>query len=151
MAEFHPQSVNTVRIPTFKTKDGIKIMYPFMRTGCGDSFVDNAGSGGVLAVIDPTTGKTIAACDENGNDYEVHPDSGKQIVGFTIPQWEEAVSMAKELAMVLPDVKYTGWDLALTNKGWVMVEGNNRGQFLWQYALHRGCRSEFEAIYNQMV
>lgn len=150
MSEFHPQSVNTVRIPTFKAKDGVHILHPFMRTGCGNSFVDNAGSGGVFAVIDPETGKTVAACDEKGKDFSHHPDSGKSLIGFTIPRWEEAVTLAKEMAMVLPDVHYTGWDLALTKNGWVMVEGNNRGQFVWQYALHRGCRPEFEKIYKLM-
>ena len=150
MAEFHPKSVNTVRIPTFNVKGDIRVVRPFMRTGCGDSVVDNAGSGGVFALIDTNTGTTFAVADEFNNSFTEDPDSHKKMLGFTIPCWNEAVDTAKSLARILPNVKYVGWDLALTEKGWVLVEGNDKGQFVFQYPTHDGFRDELNKLRKEM-
>lgn len=146
MAVFHPKSVNTVRVPTFVTAHGVEIFHPFMRLGRGDSVVDNAGAGGLICLLDGATGRVIAVSDENGNSYTNHPDTGLEMVGFQVPEWEEAVRLAKELATVVKGNRYAGWDLALTKDGWCMVEGNARGQFIWQIVAGRGCRSELETL-----
>ena len=52
MAEWNPTSVNTIRIPSFRTKNGIQILYPFFRMGRKGSVVDNAGSGGIMLSVD---------------------------------------------------------------------------------------------------
>lgn len=144
MARLHPNSVNTVRFPTFRLDDRVHIFPPYLRMGQGGSIVDNAGSGGVFGLVDLETGRVYAACDELGNSYEVHPDTKEQIIGFTVPRWEEAVALAKELITVLPTVRWVGWDLALTDDGWVMIEGNERAQFVFQIPDKKGCRKEVE-------
>ena len=151
MKELHPASVNTVRIPTIRVSDKkTMIFHPMLRVGREASIVDNAGSGGIICVLDSESGKVIAARDEQGNEFITHPETGVRLIGFTVPQWEEAVRTAKELAQVIPSNRYTGWDLALTDKGWVMVEGNARGQFGWQYVTLEGCRSEISQLFNEM-
>ena len=142
MGRFHPQSVNTVRIPTIRFDDRVEIVHPFVRIGRGESIVDNAGAGGVFGNIETETGCVYAACDEIGHQFSIHPDTGIPIVGFVIPHWKEAVSFAKDLAMVVPSVRYVGWDLALTDKGWLMVEGNDKGQFVFQCPDQKGFRNE---------
>ena len=146
MASFHPQSVNTIRIPTIRVNEGAEIIHPYMRIGQGSAVVDNAGAGGIICNLNPQTGEVIAACDEAGHKFSVHPDTGKKIIGFIVPRWQEAVEKTKELADVLPNVKYVGWDLALTDNGWIMIEGNDKGQFVFQYPSHEGFRTEFESI-----
>lgn len=151
MASFHESSVNTIRITTINYGDHIDIIHPFMRTGQGGSFVDNGGSGGIIAAISPDNGKVIAACDESLNWYELHPNSKLPLVGFKVPYWEAAISTARALATMLPNVKYVGWDLALTEKGWVMVEGNDFGAFVgFQLPTRKGFRLEFEKIKKQL-
>ena len=59
MAQWNPSSVNTLRVPTFRTSDGCRILQPFFRTGREGSVVDNAGQGGVFAVFDPDTGIVV--------------------------------------------------------------------------------------------
>lgn len=143
-AKFHPASLNTVRVPTIRTGETVHYVHPFFRIGQHGNTVDNAGAGGIICAVNPENGCVIAAADEAGRRFEVHPDSGEQIIGFYLPMWEEAKAFTAELTKVLPDNHYTGWDLALTESGWVLVEGNRRGQFVWQIPLQKGSRDEIE-------
>ena len=89
--------------------------------------MDNVCSGGLSAVVDTETGIVCSpGIDKLGYRRILHPDSGEQIVGFRIPRWDEAMALVKELAMKTED-RYTGWDIALSKDGWVMVEGNDCG------------------------
>ncbi len=150
MAQFHPSSINTVRVATVKFDDGVEIIGSFFRTGRNGSVVDNAGAGGVFGTIDAKSGVVLATGDEFGNSYEKHPDTLVQMVGFTIPKWDEAVALVKELATVVKGNRYAGWDLALTEKGWVMIEGNARGQFVWQIPTQKGFLAEANAILKRL-
>lgn len=151
MASLHPQSLNTVRIPTVRYDDRVEVIHPFLRMGCGDAVVDNAGSGGIMGNVDAETGTVYAAADELGRGFTHHPDTGIELIGFTIPRWQEAVELVKEMALVLPAVRYVGWDMALTTKGWVMIEGNDKGQFVFQVADRNGFREEFEKIRKELL
>ena len=132
MAQFNPSSVNSVRIPTFKTKVGYVIFGTFMRMGRKGSVVDNAGAGGIFVRIDEKTGQIISdGHTEHGEVYVEHPDSRVKFKGFQIPQWEELMTLAVKCHKEIPEHKYVGWDFALTKSGWVMLEGN-WGQFLCQ-------------------
>jgi hypothetical protein len=124
-------------------KDRIEVLHPFLKIGRGDSVVDNGGAGGILCAIDPQTGVVTHTGDENGNVFEVHPETGEQIIGFTIPRWNEVSDLVKELAQITPSNRYTGWDIALSNDGWVLVEANARGQFIgWQLTTQVGFKEE---------
>jgi hypothetical protein len=66
--------------------------------------------------------------------------------GYQIPKWNEAINTAKALANILPNHKYIGWDLALTDNGWIMIEGN-WGTFDYvQMATQKGYRAEFTRL-----
>lgn len=143
MARFHPASVNTVRIATFRQDGTVHILFTYLRTGRGGSVVDNASAGGFAASIDPDTGIvfTPAICKTTLESALVHPDTGVQIIGARIPRWEEALALVRELTAVVPEQRYVGWDLALTDSGWVMVEGNNTSQMSCpQFTTRRGIR-----------
>lgn len=147
MAALHPQSVNTVRITTYRSGDEIHIIHPFFKVGRGEDIVDNAAQGGIFGEIDIETGVVISACDKKGHRYVKHPETGVSLIGYVIPRWQEALDLSRELAMVVPEAAYTGWDLAYTDVGWVMVEGNARGQFIcFQMAAQRGFRKELEGM-----
>ena len=151
MQALHPSSLNTVRIPTVRYDNRVEVVHPFLRIGRGSAVVDNAGSGGIMGNIDVATGVVYAAADELGKVYEIHPDTGVPLIGFTIPKWQEALSIVKQMAQIVPSVRYVGWDMALTPKGWVMIEGNDKGQFVWQVADRKGFRDEFEKIKKELV
>ncbi len=43
-----------------------------------------------------------------------HPVTGEVIVGFQIPFWNQIIELVKELAYVVPQVRYVGWNIAIT-------------------------------------
>jgi hypothetical protein len=148
MAAINPSSVNTMRMLTVITTDGIRIVNPFLRMGRNNSFVDNAGSGGVFALVDEESGIVCATpIDEDKNSYIFHPDSNMQLVGFKIPRWEEAKTLARELAKEVPEVRFVGWDLALTKDGWIMIEGNANAILIPQQMLiHKGMKKDLYSL-----
>lgn len=151
MAVLHAGSVNTVRCPTIYTKDGGVVFHPVLRMGRGGSFVDNAAAGGIIANVDAKTGLVITdGVDESGKSYEFHPDTGVKLKGFRVPRWEELLIFADRIARVMPQVRYVGWDLALTEQGWVMIEGNCHGQFLCEYVDQVGRKEELDILKNNI-
>ena len=150
LGQFHVESVNTLRIATIRTPNRVYIIHPTWRVGRGNSVVDNGGSGGIFCGLDES-GTIVSTCDEKGNQYIIHPDSQLSLIGFTIPHFEEAKKLALELADVVPSNNYCGWDLALTNNGWIMQEGNWQGGFVpWQSTAQKGFRSELMVLLKEM-
>lgn len=149
LGQFHPSSVNTVRVPTILYKDRVEIIHPFFRIGMGESVVDNGGSGGLINALDPDTGEIMVSADQQGNYYTKHPDTGISLKGFIIPKWDEAKELAKELAEVVPDNHYCGWDFVLTDNGWVLQEANDRGGFKG-FQLQTGFRKELLSILDEL-
>ena len=145
---FHPASVNTIRVPAFNTKKGVIIHRPFIKFGQGDSIVDNGGQGGILIAVDSSSGVLISeGIDEKGKVYLKHPDSNITFPGYQLPDWKQVEVIISQCMNKVPNVKYVGWDLAHTNDGWVIVEGNHTGQFVGQQMpRHTGCAKEIKDI-----
>ncbi len=150
IAKLHPASVNTVRVPTIRLDDETIIVTPFFRVGQNGKHVDNGGAGGIICTVNTETGCVFAAADENGNTFTSHPQTQEQLIGFQLPRWDEAKNFVKELAKIVPSNRYTGWDLALTDSGWILVEANRRGQFLWQIPSQIGFRNEINSILKKL-
>lgn len=145
MAIWCESCVNTVRFLSILNKNtGFHAIKPFLRTGRKGAIVDNAGSGGIFANVDVKSG-ILCTCgiDELGNRYIEHPDTHIKFEGWQIPQYNQLVDMVKEMhEKIMPTHPYIGWDLALTDKGWVVIEAN-WGQFVNQYIDHVGLKKEF--------
>lgn len=144
MAQWNASSVNTVRLPSYRTANGYISAYPFVRTGRAGSVVDNAGSGGVFAVVDEKTGVILTdGYDERGGVYKTHPDSHLTFQGWQLPDWKSLIELSHRVhAKLPPQLKYVGFDFAHTDSGWVLIEGN-WGEFVQQGPLKRGLRKEF--------
>ena len=62
--------------------------------------------------------------DDYGNIYEKHPMTGKKFSEVKVPDVKEAFEMCKKAALEVQEVRYVGWDVAFSDKGPVIVEGN---------------------------
>ena len=126
MSLLHPSSINTVRITTvLDQNDQAHVMYALQRIGIGDMSVDNVGSGGIYTVLSEE-GKIIHPCwsDKTITTYTEHPTSGMPLIGFQVPYFKEALQLCKKAAQVEKQIRYVGWDIAISNKGPIIVEGN---------------------------
>ena len=152
MAALNPSSVNTIRCITLKTSHGIAMPYCFMKIGRLGSFVDNGGAGGILVGIDKETGRlNTDGFDELNIRYESHPESGIRFIGYQLPEWDSMLAICKEMSSQVSDVKYIGWDMAYTDNGWVVIEGNSRGQFIGPQTVFKcGIKAEVESIMADM-
>ena len=125
VASIYPHSVNTYRIVTVLRNGFAHVIYGFIRIGNGGQSVDNINAGGMAAPIDIDTGVIrYAAYDKNGHCYDVHPATGQPIVGILLPYWKDAVEMCLSAAQVIPQLGYIGWDIAVTENGPQLIEGN---------------------------
>lgn len=158
MAEFHPQSVNTLRIPTALIHDDegneqIYLYNPTLRVGQHGSVIDNTSAGGISVMIDKETGcLSTDGADKKGNRYISHPDTGVVFKGHPIPEWDKAVAMVSEAARQVPGNHYCGWDLAMFDgRGWCMVEANCNAQMSgMQFVPQIGRKPELEALIAKM-
>ncbi len=149
MSVWNASSVNTIRIPSFLVNGHSVVFRPFIRTGRAGAVVDNAGAGGIFAVIDEESGKIITdGADESYNRYPVHPDCGIAYKGWQVPMWKELLAIVDKAHQTMPDHKYIAYDFALTKDGWVMIEGN-WGQYVCQQTSTKiGAKKKFVSLIN---
>ena len=62
--------------------------------------------------------------DDYANVYEKHPLTHVSFSDICVPDVKEAFEMCKRAAIMLPEVRYIGWDVAFSKKGPVFLEGN---------------------------
>ena len=146
ISQLNPSSLNTVRIPSFINKSGFTIFKPVLRIG---RKVDNANSGGIIVTIDAKSGVVLTdGVDMKGRKYKQHPDSNILLKGFQIPQWNELVLLVERIhTTIMPNYPYIGWDFALTQNGWVLIEGN-WGQFLSEFSDREGIKESFDKLFD---
>lgn len=126
LQEFNPSSVNTIRVVTILTREGVKVMNAVFRTGNGTGSTDNFHHYGLAMLVDVETGIVISnAVDKKNQKFIIHPKSGKQLIGYTLPCWDKILDTVKKAALEVPEVRYVGWDIALTDDDKVcIIEGN---------------------------
>lgn len=150
VAVWNESSLNTFRIPTFRTADGVKIFYPSIRIGRKGSIVDNAGAGGTFAAIDAETGViTTDGFDKHGHHFTEHPDSHVKYKGAQIPEWDALMAFVSEVHNAMPkEHKYIAYDMALSTRGWVVIEANWGEISMPQIEMGRGLKKEFADLLN---
>lgn len=125
MAEMCPTSVNTIRIATLLGDKKQGIVYAFLRIGNGN-VMDNVDQGGMAARVDLESGKLLTVgADKKGQTFTHHPMTGTPIIGFEVPFFEEAKAMCLKAAQKVPQMRFVAWDVAVTEKGPVFIEGNS--------------------------
>jgi hypothetical protein len=95
--------------------------------GRNGAVVDNFYAGGIAAAIDPGSGMVGQATNIGLNRrtewHKVHPSSGSQIEGLTIPRFKEALDLATRAHAKFLGVVIAAWDIVITEGGVVIVDG----------------------------
>ena len=120
----------TIRVLTCLNEDGepeiigAAFRMP-MRPG---SIVDNLHAGGITAAVDPETGK-LGRATNLGKDGRVgwldnHPVTGATIAGRELQWWSDVVELALRAHRDFNDRLFVGWDIAVSENGPILIEGN---------------------------
>lgn len=142
-----PSGLNTVRIFT-QIEDG-KLHYLGARLRVTiNSEVDNMAAGNPAATINIETGVVDGPgvfSDISREPVTVHPVTGIAITGFKVPYWPEIKQMMEKAVFVAPENRSVGWDVAITEKGPELIEGNhNWCKLLWQLPAEKGMKAELK-------
>lgn len=126
MAKMNPSSVNTIRVITMVDNNGeIHIVNAVAKFGASEGCVSNTLSGGIQCHINLETGLFDSlGLDEIGRTYFRHPVTSVILPGFQLPNWDGVLPFAKQLASVMPEGRYIGWDIVLLKDGYDVIEGN---------------------------
>ena len=149
ISEFCSSSVNTVRLVTLMDfDDNIHYMYSVLRMGTG-GLIDGFDGGGIFAPVDVETGVICRDGMNLDNEFfEVHPVSGKKIKGFQVPHWDEVLTLAATAAKRFKGVRMVGWDIAVTEEGVSLIEGNSESNYQFAQLPYvpegKGVRYKFE-------
>ena len=146
--QLSPSGLNTLRIiTTLNTEGKVDILGARLRITV-NSHVDNLAAGNMACEVELETGKVIGPgvfSDITKQDAYSHPITGVEIVGFQIPMFKESVELVTQAALFDTNNRSIGWDVAITNHGPELIEGNdNWCKLLWQLPAKKGLKSVLE-------
>lgn len=127
------EALHTIRLVTFVPRSGpVEISQSVIRLGIGGGVTDNFGDGSDgngYAEIDPATGLMgpLRMARPDGYGFLEHacvPSTGTPIEGVAVPLWAEACDLAFEAARRFLPTRSIGWDIAIADRGPVLVEAN---------------------------
>lgn len=157
MSELNKSSINTIRIVTVLKDNKVYPMYAVLRIGTNGAKVDNVASGGIYTVLSDR-GEIVNPCwsDKTITTYTSHPDTGFKLIGFKIPMFAKAINLCKKAALVEKNIRYVGWDVAITPNGPILVEGNqlpgyDMCQNYFASGKDMGILPEFEKILGKIL
>lgn len=139
LAEINPDSVNTLRIITIigdnefgdsTPLEQVRVFSSYLRAAAVKGVsADNMSRGGVFVGIqDDGALRDEGYCVERHLDlygrYSQHPITAFKFAGFRVPYWVAAVDLVKRAHKHIWNVKSIGWDVAITESGPIIIEGN---------------------------
>ena len=132
LEEIAKGALASIRVVTVLNGDdgGPRVVLPLLLMPGENALVSNYRYHGLISGIDPETGILGGAM---ANDARIdappirhHPRTGAPISGTRLPFWNEVLALAVTAHESLPGVVAVGWDLAITEQGPVLIEGNGR-------------------------
>lgn len=136
--KLYPLAINSLRIVTIVKDNKPNIVYAVCKMGNEGKFVDNIENSGIFCPIDLKTGKIIGpARSSKLINYDSHPYTKVKFTGYQLPYIKEALELVKKASLEIKEIKYVGWDVAITEKGPCIIEGNDYpGYDFWQLPEH---------------
>jgi len=81
--------------------------------------------GALPAYVDLDSGVLGTGRRRHDPDYiSFIPGTDTSFIGFKLPYWSEVKELALRAAAAFPGVRSIGWDIAISEQGPVLIEGN---------------------------
>ena len=154
LSALYPLSINTMRIVTLVDNDRQPhVVYSTLKMGDGGRFVDNLDNGGLCVPIDPQRGCLVGVAHTSRLEVlDHHPWTGVVFDGYEIPYIKEAHEMVKQAALMVKQIRYSGWDVCIMPDGPAIVEGNNYpGYDFWQLPEQTPNKTGLVPVYKALV
>lgn len=125
VSRLYPGSVNCLRVVTLIDDAGEpQCLYAVLKTGNAGRWTDSRREDSLVCPVNLETGRLMGkAYTPAMKNYELHPYTGTKLKDYQLPFISEAVQMVKEVSLIVPQMRYMGWNVALTEKGPVLMEG----------------------------
>ena len=128
--KINPHSINTLRVISVRDEGEIIIPNCIFRMGIGKSFLDNASSGGIFITYDideNRLGSTSYQFFQFGaKSFSKHPISNFVFKDAPLPFNKEVKELITKAAETFKEIDLIGWDVAFTENGPVLIEGNDK-------------------------
>lgn len=127
----NPSCLNTMRFDTFIDKNGnVEIISAYFKTNVKNNYIDNETTGGCEIPIDLATGKLgkegHLTLKFNGLHIPTsHPVTKVVFENFQVPYFAETCELVLKVARYVPNLRLMGWDVAISEQGPVLIEGNS--------------------------
>lgn len=125
LSNLNDSSVNTIRVISLLSQQGVKIYSCILRMGLNGSKVDNASSGGITCGITKEGKLKEVAYSKGGERFLRHPDSRIEFLNYQIPGFSEILNYVPTLHCKIPHFRLVSWDFAVDeNENPVLIEAN---------------------------
>jgi hypothetical protein len=125
--------VSTVRLIVLLEDGEPAVFHALWKIPVGANPADNFWRpGNLLAALDATDGRVTRVIQGTGADQlelDRHPDTEQPLIGAMLPDWTALTGLCLKAAKALPGLRMQAWDIALTDRGPVLVEVNIGGDF----------------------
>ncbi len=126
LAEVMPDVLHTVRVVTHLKPEPF-IVATVLRVGSGKGPADNLAQGGIMVPVNAVNGhcgRGTMLVDGLPRFVDDHPVTGTRMTGMVLPDWRQVRDLALAAARTFDMQKSIGWDIGLTTRGPVLLEGN---------------------------
>lgn len=119
-------------IAIYDENDGPQITAVILRLGCKNAGVVTDFSGTIYVGLTLDEGKSFEPIYKE-NEYcyrkiKNHPDTGVNLEGFQVENWEELKKLVKDVCGYVPMTPYLCVDIIPTDDGFAILEINSHGQ-----------------------
>ena len=155
LKRINPGSLNTLRVMSSLYPDGeVDVFRVFIKFGRLGSCVSNRGDGeNIAATVDLNTGTLINPGHFKGfrniQPVTEHPDSREQIEGIQIKEWKSLIDQVKDFHKRIGFLKVLAWDIAVTDRGALVIEINDLFDNAGQIITGKGWREDIEKCYER--
>jgi hypothetical protein len=126
IAELVGDQLSTVRMFVLVDDEGATLLRASWKIPSGESVADNFWrAGNMLGGIDVETGRIIRVLRRTASGtaaIDKHPKTGADFTGLVFPEWHEMRDVVMQAASAVSSCHFQGWDVALTDRGPVLVE-----------------------------
>ena len=113
---YYDESINKV--------DVWSVVFTYRNKGSLTTFA----TGGIAALVDHRASRLSTCYNKTsvrGERFHIHPVSGEKITGCIIPYYDQATAFSQASCYENSESEVSGWDVAITETGPYMLEGND--------------------------